>query len=55
MSGFPTNEGCRLGVLQAHSLLVCQGTDHGAKDHGGSKASDEQPADVLDRESIVLV
>lgn len=38
-----------------HSLLVSQGAHNSAKHHGRAKACDEQPADVLDRETVVLI
>lgn len=38
-----------------HSLLVSQGADNGAKDHGAPETGDEESPDVLDAVAIVLI
>ena len=51
-AGLATRTGTK---TTADALFVCEGADHGAKDHGGAKARDEQLADLAHVKAIKVV
>jgi hypothetical protein len=38
-----------------HALLICEGSDDGAEEHGGAEAGDEEAADVALVEAVLAV
>jgi len=47
--------GSSIAEARGHALLICEGSDDGAEEHGGAEAGDEEAADVALVEAVLAV